>query len=151
MAWCEILNSGCVKVPLEADEKHQAIAELVAILDGAGLIDDYDAVLTAVENRESVRSTGIGQGFAIPHGKTAAVDRLVMAVGKTKHPIDFDSIDGRPVSLIVLMVSPQDQTGPHIQALAQVSRLILEDDLRTKIWGCESAGELLEIFCENLG
>jgi fructose-specific phosphotransferase system IIA component len=151
MAWCEILNPECVKVPLEADEKHQAIAELVAMLDGRGLIDDYDAVLNAVEDRELIRSTGIGQGFAIPHGKTAAVDRLVMAVGKTKRPIDFDSIDGRPVSVIVLLVSPQDQTGPHILALAQVSRMMLENDLRGKIWDSQSPKALFEVFCENLG
>lgn len=144
----EILDAKCVKVPLQAAEKYQAITELVDLLNARGLLDDYDAVLKAVMEREAIRSTGIGQGFAIPHGKCNAVSKLVMALGKVKTPIDFESIDQHPVSVIVLLVSPTDQTGPHIQALARISRLMTDREFRDKIWSADSAERLYQ-FIQN--
>ena len=146
MQLTEILDSASIKVPLEAGEKYQAIEELIKLLCENSHIADQNAVQKAVMDREAVRSTGIGQGFAIPHGKSNAVDRLVMAIGKTKEPIDFGSIDGQPVSLVVLLVSPVDQTGPHIQALAQISRLMTGKEFRQKIWQSNSAKELYQII-----
>jgi fructose-specific phosphotransferase system IIA component len=145
----EILDIKCVKVPLAAQEKFQAITELVDLLDARGLLDDYDAVLKAVMEREAIRSTGIGQGFAIPHGKCNAVSKLVMALGKVSKPIDFESIDQHPVSVIVLLVSPTDQTGPHIQALARISRLMTDRDFRDKIWSAESADRLYKLIQDH--
>jgi len=83
--------------------------------------------------RERTRSTGIGSGIAIPHGKCKAVRGLVMAIGIAHEPIDFVSIDGKLVTIILLLVSPADQTGPHIQALAQISRLMLDEKFQTRI------------------
>ena len=97
--------------------------------------------------REAIRSTGVGQGFAIPHGKTNTVDRIYMAVGKLNDPIDFNSIDGQMVTIIVLLVSPLDQTGPHIQALARISRLMTDQKLRNSLWACHSDEELFQLIC----
>jgi len=140
----EILTPDCVKVPLAAGDKHQAITELVELLHHNGLLEDYQTALKAVMDRESVRSTGIGRGFAIPHGRCPAIDRLIMAAGKPAQPIDFQSIDSRPVSIILLLVSPPDQTGPHIQALARISRIITDHDLRQKLFACSSPKQLYQ-------
>ncbi|MBI9017929.1 MAG: PTS sugar transporter subunit IIA [Phycisphaerae bacterium] len=140
----EIVDVKCVEVKLQSTDKFEAIAELVGILNEAGKLKDYDIALKSVMDREAIRSTGVGQGFAIPHGKCAAVDTLVMAVGKTSEPIDYQSIDKEPVELIVLLVSPTDTTGPHIQALAQISRIMTTEESRKKIWRSKTSEELFK-------
>ena len=142
MQLTDIIELNNIKVPLKAMEKHQAITELIDLLFEWELISDYDAIHEAVMKREAVRSTGVGQGFAVPHCKSNVVDRMVMALGKTVKPIDFESIDSKPVSMIVLLLSPADQTGPHIQALANISRLMTAPEYRQELWNCMSAEEL---------
>lgn len=109
------------------------MTELIDVLDGTGLLQDKQAVIDAVFTRERTRSTGIGSGIAIPHGKCNAVKELVMALGVAPEPIEFQSVDKKPVSIVILLVSPLDQTGPHIQALAQVSRLMLDETFKTAL------------------
>src|SRR3989339_1240457 len=146
MVLTQILQPSCVKVPLENDDKQAAIAELVDLLDSNGQIINRDTVLDAVLLREKTRSTGIGSGIAIPHGKCKATKELVMAVGIAKKPIDFDSVDGRPVNIIILLVSPADQTGPHIQALARISRLMLDEQFKKALENAGSAEDVYELF-----
>src|SRR5881628_3008949 len=100
MRLTEILKPENIKVPLEATTKNDAIAELVQVLAKSGQISDPKKVLDAVLEREATRTTGIGNGLAIPHGKCSGTPDLVMAIGKPAQPIDFQSIDGRPVSVI---------------------------------------------------
>jgi mannitol/fructose-specific phosphotransferase system IIA component (Ntr-type) len=106
---------------------------------------DRDAVLEAVMLREQTRSTGIGSGIAIPHGKCNSVKELVMAIGIAGEPIDFESVDDKPVTIIILLVSPSDQTGPHIQALARISRLMLDEESKQRLEGASSAEEVYEL------
>ena len=141
MQLTDILELSCIKIPIQGTEKYQCITELVDLLAQNGKLDDYHTALQAVLDREAVRSTGVGQGFAIPHGKTSAVEQLVMAIGKADQAIDFDSIDGQPVTMIVLLASPTDKTGPHIQAIARISRLMMDQNLRQQLWNAASADE----------
>src|SRR5437667_2906552 len=127
MRLSEILTASNIKVPLAATTKTDAIRELVALLTAIGDVTDPKKVLEAVLEREATRTTGIGNGLAIPHGKCAGVPDLVMAIGKPAQPIDFQSIDGRPVSVIWMLTSPPEKTGPHIHALARISRLMTID------------------------
>lgn len=146
MKLTDILPTDCVRVPLEASDKTEAITELVDLLHETGRVTDRDAVLRTVLDREATRSTGIGYGLAVPHGKSAACPRLAMAVGKPATPVDFESKDGQPVNLIVLLASPPDQTGPHIQALARISRLMLIESFRQAVADATSGDELYEII-----
>ena len=109
---------------------NEAIAELVNLLAETGEVKDAKKVLDAVLEREATRTTGIGNGLAIPHGKCTGTDHLVMAIGRPGTPVDFQAIDGRPVNLIWLLASPPDKTGPHIHALARISRLMTIDKFR---------------------
>jgi fructose-specific phosphotransferase system IIA component len=149
MRLTEILQRDCLKVPLAGIDKESAIAELVDLLDAAGVLQDRDAVLQAVLTREKTRSTGIGSGIAIPHGKCGAVKELVMAIGITKEPIDFQSVDENPVKIILLLVSPADQTGPHIQALARISRVMLDDNFKMKLENAKSVEEAEQLLKEK--
>lgn len=130
MLLTHILQPACIRVPLSSRDKSSAIIELIETLDEVGQLKDKEAVKQVVFAREETRSTGIGSGIAIPHGKCNAVKELVMALGIAHESIDFDSVDGRPVRIIILVVSPQDQTGAHIQALASISRLMLDEQFR---------------------
>ena len=133
MILTQILQPTCIKAPLDSKNKEDAIAELVELLANNGLFDNKDAVLEAVMTREETRSTGIGSGIAIPHGKCRGVKELVMAMGIAAEPINYDSIDNKPVTIVCLLVSPVDQTGPHIQALARISRLLLDEEFKAKL------------------
>jgi mannitol/fructose-specific phosphotransferase system IIA component (Ntr-type) len=146
MILTEILQPACVKVPMSSKDKDTAITELIDLLATSGHLLDRNGVLEAVMIREQTRSTGIGSGIAIPHGKCAGVKELVMAIGIISDPIDFDSIDHKPVSIIVLLVSPMDRTGPHIQALARISRLLLDEELKAKMEKATSAAQVYELI-----
>jgi len=146
MTLTQILGRNCVKVPLEGTTKEAVITELVDMLDASGALSDRDAALQAVLTRERIRSTGTGNGIAIPHGKSDAVKQLVMAIGIAGQPIEFESIDGKPVTIIIMLISPVDQTGPHIQALAQISRLLLDEEFKQKLENAATAKEVYELL-----
>ena len=146
MTLTQILQANCVKVPLESRDKEAAIAELVDLLNANRLLSNRDVALQAVLTREHIQSTGTGVGIAIPHGKCNAVKELVMAVGIAREPIEFQSIDGKPVTILILLVSPADQTGPHIQALAKISRLMLNENFRKSMEQAASAQEVYELL-----
>ncbi|HDS85130.1 MAG TPA: PTS sugar transporter subunit IIA [Phycisphaerales bacterium] len=146
MILTQILQPSCIKAPLESKEKDAAIEELINVLSDAGLLSDRTEALEAVMAREMTRSTGIGSGIAIPHGKCAAAKELVMAIGIAADPIEFESIDNKPVQIIVLLVSPPDQTGPHIQALARISRLLLDAQFKAQLEKASSPEEVYSLI-----
>jgi len=146
MVLTQILQLTCIKAPLNGKDKDSVITELVDLLAGNNLLVDRDVVLESVFAREQTRSTGIGAGIAIPHGKCNGVNELVMAVGIAAEPVNFDSIDQKPVSIVVLLVSPVDRTGPHIQALARISRLMLDDEFKTKLENATSPEDAYQLI-----
>jgi len=146
MILTQILQPTCIKAPLDGKDKDSVITELVDLLAENNLLVDRDIVLEAVFAREQTRSTGIGSGIAIPHGKCDGVVELVMAVGITAEPVNFDSIDQKPVSIVILLASPADRTGPHIQALARISRLMLDDEFKTKLEKAASPEDVYQLI-----
>ena len=149
MVLTQILEPAYIKIPLDGKDKESVITELVDILDTNKLLNDKNDVLQSVLNRENTRSTGIGSGIAIPHGKCKGVKDLVMAMGISHDGIDFQSIDEKPVYIVVLLASPIDRTGPHIQALARISRLMLDEEFKNKLQNAASAQELYELISEK--
>jgi fructose-specific phosphotransferase system IIA component len=149
MMLTRILQPGSTKVPLAAKDKDSAITELVDALVEDGSIQDRQVALDAVFTRERIRSTGIGSGIAIPHGKCNAVRELVMAMGIARPPIDFESVDNKPVSIVILLVSPVDQTGPHIQALARISRLMLDAKFKADLENASSAEAAYQLLSDR--
>ena len=146
MILTQILQPTCVRAPLEGNDKDSVITELVSLLADSGQLLDKEVVLEAVLVREQTRSTGIGSGIAIPHGKCAGVKELVMSIGICQEGIEFDSIDGKPATIIILLASPIDRTGPHIQALARISRLMLDEDFKTSLETASSPEEVYQLI-----
>ena len=149
MRLTDILQPDCVKVPLEGADKQACIFELVDLLAEHTDIQDAEGLKQAVWQRELTRTTGIGHGIGIPHGKAAGCDELRMAIGRPAEPLDFGSIDNKPVNLILLLASPLDKTGPHIQALAKISRLLVSEDLRDALQEAESAQDLYDLLVQH--
>lgn len=142
----DILSIDCIRAPLVAADKLGVIGELVDVLASTGRVKDAPALKEAVWTREQTRTTGIGHGLAIPHGKCAGMASLAMAIGKPKEPMEFDSIDRQPVKLIVLLASPPDKTSDHIQALAQVSRLMMMEQFRQRVYAAQTPQEIYEML-----
>ena len=149
MQLTDILKPRNIQIPLAATDKQAAIRELVGLLAGNGDLGDADKVLEAVMEREEQRTTGIGNGLAIPHGKSTGVDRVVMAIGKPAKPIDFAAVDDRPVGVIWLLVSPPDKKTPHIHALARISRLMTMDKFRAAVAKSDSAEALYQLIVKQ--
>ena len=144
----DILSPKAVKVPLVSTDKRSVIDELVDLLTDAGLIQDPDTLKRIVWEREQQRSTAIGDGLAIPHGKSNCSQDLVMAIGRPTEPIDFDSLDNNPVGLVVLLASPPTRTSDHIQALGKISRIMSDPSFRKAAYAATSAETLYQLFKE---
>ena len=143
------LSKHSVKLSLEAGEKDGIIEELIDVLDAAGKLSDREAALKAVRDRERKMSTGMQNGIAIPHGKSPTVESLVAAVGFKPEGCDFDSIDGKPCQVFILTISPANRTGPHIQFLAEISRLLHEEAVRKELVEADSSESVIEILTRS--
>ncbi|MBL4697237.1 MAG: PTS sugar transporter subunit IIA [Phycisphaerales bacterium] len=145
----DILNPKCICSPLQSVDKQDVINELVDALAASGQVSDSDSLKSAVWTREQTRTTGIGHGLAIPHGKCSTMKGLAIAIGKPAQPIDFEAIDSQPVQLIVLLASPPDKTSDHIQALAHISRMMNDASFREEIYNTSSPETIYEIIKEQ--
>ena len=149
MTLLEILSSETTIVGLKGNSKEEIIEELVDCLDAGDAISDRDKVLQAVVEREKIMSTGIGDGIAIPHGKSDAVQRLVAALGTHRRGVDFEALDGEPAFVFFLLVSPANVSGPHIKALARISRLLKNDEFKKSLIEASTPAEVLEAIAEE--
>ena len=140
------LQLDTMRVYLEATDRQSAIGELVDTLASTGSISDAETIKHLVWERELQRTTGIGEGLAIPHGRCDKLTNLVMAMGRPTTPIDFASPDKRPVELVILLVSPANNTADHIQALGRISRLMVDRTFREAAYATDSAQTLFDLF-----
>ena len=147
----DILRPDAVKVPLDGTSKRAVIDELCDLLECHDGVDSIDQLKQTVWEREDQRSTGIGEGLAIPHGKCRSVSRPAMAIGLPTTPLEFDSIDGRPVELVILLASPADRIAEHIQALGKISRLMSDSSVREKAYHAADAETLYRLFADQVG
>lgn len=115
---------------LTATTKEAVIRGMVESLHAAGQFRgaDVEDIIRAILKRELLGSTGIGRGVAIPHTKHNSVDRLIGTVALSRPGVAFDSLDGEPVYVFVLLISPQDRPGDHLRALENVSRCLRDDN-----------------------
>lgn len=142
----DFLSSEAVTVALKGPTKKEAITELAALLQQAKKIKSIPETVKILMERETLGSTGIGQGIAIPHGKSPEVSEIVAAFGVAKGGVDFESLDGEPVYLVFLLVAPPDAQGEHLKALAKISRLLKDKFFRQALREAEDAKEVLKII-----
>ncbi len=141
-----VLNENVVKINLESTNKDDIIKELLNILNENKLVKDVDLAYSDIMSRETKMSTGIQHGVAIPHAKTKAVTQLTACIGIKKEGVDFNALDGEPSNIFIMTLSPSDHIGPHVQFLAEISRIIKTEEARQSILSATSAAEVLSVF-----
>ncbi|MCR4416149.1 MAG: PTS sugar transporter subunit IIA [Ignavibacteria bacterium] len=142
----EYLNEENVLLDVEAKDKYELIDKLIDVAAKSGKILDKEKVREAVYEREKILSTGVGKGFAVPHGKTDAVNDIVLAFAITKEPLDYQALDNQPVRLVMLMVGKDSLVSSHIKLLSRISRLMNNDEFRENLLNAKTKEEVLEIF-----
>ena len=143
-----VITSETIDLHLKGSSKKEIINELLDILVRNGKIQDREAALAAVMEREDKMSTGMKHGIAIPHGKCAAIEDLVACIGISEKPVDFDSLDHLPCRIFIMTLSPVEKTGPHLQFLAEVSLLFKSAEKREEILSAKTPEEVLKILAE---
>jgi fructose-specific phosphotransferase system IIA component len=142
----DILNESVVRTNLPGSSKEEVINAMIDLAGTQKQVVDKERMRTAILEREKIMSTGVGSGFAIPHGKTDAVSDIVAAFAVTALPIDYQSLDDQPVRLVFLLVGRDNMVGPHIKLLSRISRLMNKEDFRKQLLEAEAPKEVLEIF-----
>lgn len=142
----DFLDPRAIKLDLAATHKEGILKELVDVLAGVKELGDRKAIVKALLERESLGSTGIGQGIAIPHGKTDRVKELIAGLGVSRKGVNFEALDGEPVYILFLLVAPKETAGPHLKALAQISRLLRDSYFCELIKRCKTPQELYELI-----
>lgn len=142
----DILDESLVKTQLPGNSKDEIISHMIDIVSTSKKVLNREKVQEAIFEREKIMSTGVGNGFAIPHGKTDAVSDIVAAFGVTAEPIDYQSLDEQPVRLVFLLVGKDSMVGPHIKLLSRISRLMNKEEFRKKLLAAVSPKEVLAIF-----
>ena len=142
----EFLNKNAIKVGIESTEKEDILKELVDVLATVKDIGDKKSIVRALIERENLGSTGIGQGIAIPHGKTDRVKELVAVLGISQKGVNFESLDGELVYIFFLLVAPKETAGPHLKALAQISRILRDSYFCELLRRCKTPDEVYELI-----
>jgi nitrogen PTS system EIIA component len=146
----DILSEDMVVSALRGRTKGEVIDELARVVSEhhRGEIDQ-GRLVQALEDRERLNSTALGEGVAIPHGKLPGLKRVVAAFGRSPAGIDFSSLDGKPTHLFFLLVAPEDSAGAHLKALARISRLLKDESFRTRLLNASNGAELYRTIREE--
>jgi len=142
----ELLETKNVLTEFKSENKNDVINELVDLLNGDERVIDLEEIRKCVFEREEKMSTGVGKGFAIPHGKTNSVNDILAAFGKSETPIEYNSLDGEPVHLVFLLVGKETLLAKHIKLLSRISRLMNNEEFRKKLIEAESKELIMKIF-----
>lgn len=147
----DFLSKKAIVIDIKSSKKEEVIKELVDALINAGEIEKRyrNKLIEALMARESLGSTAIGQGIAIPHAKSDCVEKLIGAFGLSKKGVDFDSLDGELAYIFFLLIAPQDSAGPHLKALARISRLLKDKYFRDTLRNCSDDKAVVKIISEE--
>lgn len=145
----KMLVKSCIDLNLTAKTKPEVIDELVDLLYNAGRLNDKEEFKKTILNREEQSSTGLEEGIAIPHGKSASVKIPTVAFGLSKEGIDYGSLDGEPSKLFFMIAAPADATDSHIETLSQLTSLLLDDDVREQLLKVKTKEEVLDILLKE--
>ena len=144
----ELLNEDLIATHLKGNDKDQVIAELLDLLVATKKIKHRETCFQDLLERERYLSTGLENGLAVPHAKTAATEEMVVSFGLSRQGLDFNSSDGKPTHFVFLVISPLDTSGPHLKILAQISRMFRDRGVGEKLLETKSSAEILKVIHE---
>ncbi len=144
----DLLVKDAMIMDLQATEKRPAIDEMVQKLYDTGRISDIAVFKEGILNREAQTSTGLGDGIAMPHAKNAAVKEATVLFAKSKHGVDYEALDGQPTYLFFMIAAPEGANDTHLQALAALSRQLIDPDFVEKLKQADSPEQVQSLFAE---
>ena len=145
----DILAPELVVPALTATTKGGVLDELASAVAAQHPEIDRTRLLEALDERERLNSTALGQGIAIPHGKLPGLRRVLAAFARSQEGVDFQSLDGKPTYLFFLLVAPEEAASAHVKALARVSRLLKDEGFRTRLREAPDAASIYRIICDE--
>ena len=151
MKLADIIHPELICTDLTSSGKTDVLAELGELFGGKLRSVDADEITKILVERERLATTGIGEGVAIPHGKTDGIDTLYAAVGISRTGVPFDAIDSLPVHIFVALLAPLSSSSDHLRALARISRLLKDPEIREQMMGVREAEELFDILIREDG
>ncbi|SFJ43048.1 PTS system, fructose-specific IIC component [Halobacillus dabanensis] len=140
----DLLTKDTILLNMSAASKPEAIDELVGKLDGAGKLKDRDAFKQAINDREAQSTTGIGEGIAIPHAKTSAVDTPAIAFGRSQEGLDYESLDGQPTNLFFMIAASEGANNTHLETLSRLSSFLMDNKFREKLEAAKTEADVIE-------
>jgi PTS system nitrogen regulatory IIA component len=145
----DILGEDGIVAALRGRSKDDVIQELAGVVAERHPDIDRSRLVRALEERERLNSTALGEGIAIPHGKLPGLRRVVAAFGRSPSGVDFSSLDGKPTHLFFLLVAPEDSAGAHLKALARISRLLKDESFRARLMAAGTGADLYRTIREE--
>jgi len=146
MRLSDFINKRLINLSLQAKGKKETLEELTALLAGQRTIPDREKLVSILMERESLGSTGVGNGIAIPHAKTDLAKKIIIAFGRSDKGIDFDSLDKKPVYLIFLIIAPEEAHETYLRVLARISRLLHEEKIRDGLRAAQSPRQVINLI-----
>lgn len=145
----ELLRKEYILEHLKAKNKEEVLAELAGVFTRGAIKFDSGAMLRILLEREKLGSTGIGDGIAIPHGKLAGLNEILVAFGRSRAGIAFEALDGKPVHLFFLLMAPENSAGQHLKVLAKISRMLKDGAFRKKLLEAQMHDDLVRVITEK--
>ncbi|NOY13103.1 MAG: PTS sugar transporter subunit IIA [Deltaproteobacteria bacterium] len=145
----ELLNPQAIVADLQGRDKNQVLAELTDALIACEPSLDRDEVIAVLREREKLGSTGIGDGVAIPHGKLAGIPELMLAFGRSRAGVDFESMDGQAAHLFFLLIAPEESVGVHLKTLARISKLLKDATVRRKLLDAADRDTIFQVILDE--
>ncbi len=148
MKLSDILHEKAIIHEMQSRDKHGSLEELAQVASNATGMD-FHQILEVLEERESLGSTGIGGGIAIPHGKPANMETVFLGLGISQNGVDYDSLDNKPVHIFFVILTPEHSTGGHLKVLAQVSRLLKQESFKQALIAAKTPKEIFDLVGEQ--
>lgn len=145
----DLIHQGYVAGELKSKTKREVLLELSNLFVDDLKRVDSDSAVEVLLDREKLGSTGIGDGIAIPHGKLPGLDRLVVSFGRSLEGVEFDALDGKPVTIFFLLLAPENSAGKHLKALAKISRMLRDSEFRKDLMAADSDQKLYSLIMEK--
>ncbi len=145
----DLIQREMVIPSLSATGKVGVLRELAGFLSTANDRIDSERLIKVLSDREALASTAIGEGVAIPHGKLPELQKIQACIGRARDGVDFDSMDGKPTHIFIVMVAPENSTGAHLKALARISRVFKDKDFSRRLLEAPSAEDMYDALCEE--
>jgi len=145
MKLVDFLSEETIICPLKGEKREEVVDELLTALAEEGYIRDRSAAVEAIEEREKLGSTAVGGGVALPHARTDGVDGLVIALGVSENPIEYEAPDDEPVRIVALLLTPKGESALYVKLLGAVARLLKDDQTKKQLLGADSPRKVLRV------